>query len=154
VRGRFNLVFFGIAVLNLAVLYGCLLVHMPSRYAISPFVALVEILFVSLVSEEMGSAAYCPVILPSNGGRREIEKRVGRYGEDGEHPALTRAGWMRAIASNETQESYWEWVTRQEMLAARLLSLGEMVTQHYAAPPAYQPNEYHGMKLMQLHPKK
>lgn len=37
-----------------------------------------------------------------------------RFEEDGEHPVFTRADWMRAIAVDETQDGYWQWVKQKE----------------------------------------
>jgi len=55
----------------------------------------------------------------------EVAKRIDHFGLDGEHPRLTRADWMRAIAADQTQDSYWEWVTENEIMLDRLLRLAD-----------------------------
>ena len=36
-----------------------------------------------------------------------------QYGPDGEHPEFQRDDWRSAVAFNETQLGYWEWVVHQ-----------------------------------------
>jgi hypothetical protein len=118
---KLNAAIFGFAVLDLVVILECLWNHVPATYASNSLVALVEILFVSLMGFDLSrvQASAQPVSVSKNDpaveGAEEVSKRIEHFGLDGEHPSLTRADWMRAIANDQTQDSYWEWVTKNEM---------------------------------------
>jgi hypothetical protein len=129
--GKYSQAFFGIAVINLVVILVELRAHVPVNCALSTIIPLIEILSLSLMSARTNGAPdlddkMVALAVAQPDELREVAKRVQLFGIDGEHPHLTRADWMRAIASDQTQASYWEWVTKNEMLAERLLSVPGM----------------------------
>jgi hypothetical protein len=152
-NGKYSLAFFGVSVIDLAVISECLHAHAPMDYASNSIIAIVEILFLSLMS--MDAAAIRPFndkmvafALPQPKEAQEIAKRVKRFGLDGEHPQLTRATWMRAIANDQTQDSYWEWVTKNEILAQKLLKISGMSTSGGNNTPARKADRFGGFKLL------
>jgi hypothetical protein len=152
-NGKYSLAFFGVAVIDLAVISECLHAHVSVNYASNSIIALVEILFLSLMS--MDAAAGRPFndkmvafAIPQPSELQEIAKRVEQYGIDGEHTHLTRAHWMRAIANDQTQDSYWEWVTKNEILAKKLLRLPGMSTKGSNNTAARQADKFSGFKLL------
>jgi len=147
--GKYSVAFFAVAVIDLAVITECMRAHVPVNYAFNPMVALVEILFLSLMG--MNAAGAHPfdnkiaVTLPLPSESQEVAKRIERFGLDGEHPQLTRANWMRAIANDQTQDSYWAWVTKNEILAQKLLDLPGMRTTRSTEKPA---GKFAGLTLL------
>lgn len=125
-NGRHNLALFAVAILNLGVVMDCLLARIPISYVSYSITALIATLFLAFVSFDLRESRYMSDIrgalaLPRPKEFEEVAKRIRRFGPEGEHPQLTRAEWMRAIASDETQDSYWEWVTKREMFVNRLV---------------------------------
>jgi len=127
-KEQYNLVFFSIAIVNVAAIVGCLMMHIPASRAGLLIVTLVATLLLSFVSFDTREEEYCSAInaayavpLP-----KEVAKRVRRFGLTGEHPRLTRASWMQDIASDRTQDSYWEWVTKNEVMVERVLQQAEL----------------------------
>ncbi len=122
---KLNQVLFILAVLDLGFILGCLRFHVPVSYAVYIVIALVQILFLLMMNSNVSPVpvAVGDCIVPDKDDRDEVGKMIERYGLDGEHPSFTRSDWMRAIATDQTQDSYWEWVTKNEALANNLITV-------------------------------
>lgn len=146
---KLNMALFGVAVVDLAVILECLRIHVPATSIVSTFVALVEILFLALATfEPTAIASQAVAFAAPDGEYEEIAKRINHFGVDGEHPSLTRADWMRAIALDQTQDSYWEWVTKNEVLAEKLLNLPGMRSGCGSNAVAKAADKFKGLQLL------
>ncbi len=123
VNGQQNLALFTIAIVNLAAIFGCLMLHIPAQSAGQSIAALVATLLLAFVSFDAREDQYRTAIKDAHARPlpKEVAKRIRRFGLTGEHPRLTRANWMCDIASDRTQDSYWEWVTKNDVMVDRLL---------------------------------
>lgn len=149
---KLNMALFGVAVIDLTVILECLRIHVPATSIVSTFIALVEILFLALASFEPPVIASPAVAFAvPDDEHEEIAKRINHFGLDGEHPSLTRADWMRAIALDQTQDSYWEWVTQNEILAEKLLNLPGMHGGRRNDTVAKSSDRFKGLRLLRPH---
>ncbi len=122
-NGQQNLVLFSIAIANVAAIFFSLIGHVPVCYAGQPIAALITTLLLAFVGFDVREAEYCMAIIAAHAAPlpKDVAKRIRRFGLTGEHPRLTRASWMIDIATDRTQDSYWEWVTKHEVMVDRLL---------------------------------
>ncbi|MBX6361009.1 MAG: hypothetical protein IRZ03_13120 [Acidobacterium ailaaui] len=94
--------------------------RVPLHYVTTIVIALLVTLLLAFANFDSREYRYRSAL--RNASHSEaVTQSILRFGLDGEHPLFTRADWMRSIAAGETQDSYWQWATKQDLFVTRVM---------------------------------